>query len=194
MTWPRRCQFPPSHHVVGREFLEFVHLTTSRNFLVVCCHVPLNVCAEVLERSVGSGIGSKNTASFTNTIAPHAARTSPLLSNLRISQSEQLNPATGPTQRHLAGNCCWVIRSWSRCTVDKSMRSITERGRRSGPCRPKHSTNRRSHRSHRLSRIRGAQSRQSRQRTLGLRRVVPSLGRCVRESPRHSGTPNRLRS
>ena len=105
-TWPRRCQFPLSHHVVGREFPESVLLTTSRNYLVVCCHVPLNVCAEVLERSVGRGIGSENKASVTNSIAPHAARTSPLLSNLRIFQSEQLNPATGPTQRHLAGNCC----------------------------------------------------------------------------------------
>jgi len=33
-------------------------------------------------------------------------RQSPRLSNLRIFQSEQLNPATGPTPRHLVGNCC----------------------------------------------------------------------------------------
>ena len=76
---------------------------------MVCCHVPLNVCAEVVESSVGSSIGSENPASFTNPIPPHAARTSPLPSNLRIFQSEQLNPAAGPTQRHLAGNCCGGI-------------------------------------------------------------------------------------
>ena len=28
-TWPRRCQFPASHHVAGREFLDSVLLTTS---------------------------------------------------------------------------------------------------------------------------------------------------------------------
>ena len=101
-TWPRRCQVPLSHHVVEREFLESVLLTTACNFLVVCCHVPLNVCAEVVESSVGS----ENPAAFTNPLPPHAARTSPLPSNLRIFQSEQLNPAARPTPRRLAGNRC----------------------------------------------------------------------------------------
>jgi len=50
-------------------------------------------------------MGSENPASFTNSIGPHAARTSPLLSNFPVFQSGQLNPAAGPTQRHLAGNC-----------------------------------------------------------------------------------------
>ena len=67
---------------------------------MVCCHVPLNVCAEVVESSVGS----ENPAAFTNPLPPHAARTSPLPSNLRIFQSEQLNPAARPTPRRLAGN------------------------------------------------------------------------------------------
>ena len=57
------------------------------SFLVACYHVPLNVYAEVLEKYVASGMGSENPASFTNSIGPHAARTSPLLSNLRSSSS-----------------------------------------------------------------------------------------------------------
>jgi hypothetical protein len=86
---------------------------------VAFCHVTLNVCADVLERCVGRGIGSEIPASFTNSIAAHVPRTSPLLPNLRIFQSEQLNPAAGPTQRLLVGNCCLpgAPRDWNTAYV-----------------------------------------------------------------------------
>ncbi len=122
-TWPRRCQFPLSHHVVEREFLESVLLTTACNFLVVCCHVPLNVCAEVVESSVGS----ENPAAFTNPLTPHAARTSPLPSNLRIFQSEQLNPAARPTPRRLAGNRCKPCQKMVNCALFEQLMAAQPR-------------------------------------------------------------------
>jgi hypothetical protein len=74
---------------------------------VAFCHVWLNVCAGVLERSAASRLGSENTGIDCQLDGNCRRKQLPLLSSLRIFQAAPLNPPTGTSPKQLAGNC-WI--------------------------------------------------------------------------------------